>query len=103
MFAYDPNISLSSGVSPVDIEYKINNDLINVYIWVEANRLTSYTETAEFMVIGSKRSLKHFSENRHILIGWHRIGQAANKKVLEILVYEELKRKELNIQCKKLY
>jgi hypothetical protein len=49
MFADDTSIS-SSGTSLLEIENKINNDLHNVYIWLETNNLTLNTEKTEFML-----------------------------------------------------
>ncbi len=50
MFADDTSIS-SSGTSLLEIENKINNDLHNVNIWLETNKLTLNTEKTEFMLI----------------------------------------------------
>ena len=68
MFADDTSIS-SSGDSLLEIENKIDNDLHNVNIWLEANKLTLNTEKTEFMLIASKGKLKHFSGNINITIG----------------------------------
>ena len=43
MFADDTSMS-SSGTSLLEIENKINNDLHNVNIWLETNKLTLNTE-----------------------------------------------------------
>ncbi|CAB3994308.1 Hypothetical predicted protein [Paramuricea clavata] len=90
MFADDTSIS-SSGTSLLEIENKINNDLHNVNIWLETNKLTLNTEKTEFMLIASKRKLKQYSGNPNITIGSHDIKQVINKKVLGIILDEELK------------
>ena len=76
MFADDTNIS-SIGNSPADIEV--------------------------FMLIASKRKLKQFSFDPCILIGNHNIKQVTNKKVLGIILDDELRwHKHNDLQCKKL-
>ena len=82
------------------IENKINNDLHNVNIWLETNTLTLNTEKTEFMLIASKRKLKQSSGNLNITIGSHNIKKVINKKVLGIILDEELKwRKRTDAQC----
>jgi hypothetical protein len=93
MFADDTSIS-SSGTTLLGIENKINNDLHNVNIWLETNKLTHNTEKTEFMLIASKRKLKQYSGNPNITIGSHNIKQVINKKVLGIILDEELKWRE---------
>ncbi len=102
MFADDTSIS-SSGTSLLEIENKINNDLHNVNIWLETNKLTLNTEKTEFMLIASKRKLKQYSGSPNITIGSHNIKQVINKKVLGIILDEELKwRDHIDAQCKKI-
>ena len=45
----------------------------------------------EFMLIASKRKLKQFTETPNIVTGRHSIKQEAKKKVLGIILDEELK------------
>ena len=55
------------------------------------------------MLIASKRKLKQFSGNLNITIGSHNIKQVVNKKVLGIILDEELKwREHIDAQCKKI-
>jgi hypothetical protein len=55
------------------------------------------------MLIASKRKLKQYSGNRNITIGSHSIKQVTNKKVLGIILDEELKWREyIDAQCKKI-
>ena len=46
------------------------------------------------MLIASKRKLKQYSGNPNITIGSHNIKQVINKKVLGIILDEELKWRE---------
>ncbi len=75
MFADDTSIS-SSATSLLEIENKINNDLHNVNIWLETNKLTLNTEKTEFMLIASKRKLKKYSGNPNINIGSQNINRS---------------------------
>ena len=87
----------------LEIENNITNDLHNVNIWPETNKLTLNTEKTEFMLIASKRKLKQYSGNPNITIGSHNVKQFINKKVLGIILDEELKwREHINAQCKKI-
>ena len=88
MFAVDTNLS-TSGISPADIENKINDDLLNVNSWLVTNKLTLNIKKTEFMLIESKR--KQFTETSDIIIGRHSIKQVFNKKVLGITLDDELK------------
>ena len=102
MFADDTNIS-TFGSSLPEIENKINNDLHNVNSWLETNKLTLNAKKTEFMLTASKRKLTQLTENPNIYIGNHNIKQVSKKKVLGILLDEELKWKEHNnAQCKTL-
>ena len=103
MFADDTSIS-SSGDSILEIENKINNDLHNVNIWLETNKITLNTEKTEFMLIASKRKLKQFSGNANLTIGRHNIKQVINKNVLGIILEEELKwREHIDAKRKNIY
>ena len=95
MFADDTNIS-TFGSSLPEIENKINNDLHNVNSWLETNKLTLNAKKTEFMLIASKRKLTQLTENPNIYIGNHNIKQVSKKKVLGILLDEDLKWKEHN-------
>ena len=101
MFADDTNLSCH-GESPTDIESKLNIDLDNVLKWLTANKLTLNEEKTEFMLIGSRQKLNQFSSNSSIILGNHTIQQVPNKKVLGVIIDENLKWNEHNdAQCKK--
>ena len=66
--------------------------------WLIANKLTLNEEKTECMLVGSK-SLN----NPEIVIGNHIIQQVFSKKVLGVIIDEQLKWKEHNdAQCKKI-
>jgi hypothetical protein len=101
MFAYDTNLSCQ-GKSSTEIENKINSDLENVHKWLIANKLTLNQEKTECMLVGSRQRLQQSSSNPQIVIGNHIIQQVSSKKVLGVIIDEQLKWKEHNdVQCKK--
>ena len=71
--------------------------LCNVNSWLVANKLTlNITETTNII-------MKQFTETPNITIGRHSIKQVTNKKVLGIILDDELKWNEHNDeQCKKI-
>jgi hypothetical protein len=102
MFADDTNLSCQ-GKSPSEIESKINTDLDNVHKWLIANKLTLNRYKTEYMLIGSRQKLQRSPSNPQIVIGNHIIQQVSSKKVLGVIIDEQLKWKEHNdAQCKKI-
>jgi uncharacterized protein YdiU (UPF0061 family) len=102
MFADDTNLSCE-GKSSTEIENKINTDLENVHKWLIANKLTLNQEKTECMLVGSRQRLQQSSNNPQIVIGNHIIQQVSSKKVLGVIIDEQLKWKEHNdAQCKKI-
>jgi hypothetical protein len=90
MFADDTNISCCS-ISPSDIEHKLNTDLDNVHKWLLANKLTLNTEKAEFMIVGSRQKINDMPSVPHIVIGDQIINQVSSKKVLGVIINDQLK------------
>ena len=81
----------------------INTDLENVHKWLIANKLTLNEEKTECMLVGSRQRLQQSLNNSEIVIGNHIIQQVSNKKVLGVIIDEQLKWKEHNdAQCKKI-
>ena len=102
MFADDTNISCR-GESLADIENKINVDLDNVHKWLIANNLTLNKEKTEHMLIGSRQRLNQCTGNPHIVIGNHSIQHVPDKKILGVIIDEQLRWTEHNdAQCKKI-
>ena len=98
MFADDSSISCT-GTSPEEIENKINE----INKWLERNKLTLNANKTEYILIASKRKLKQYSQDLHILLGNHSINQVTNKRVLEVTIDEELKwNQHTDAQCKTL-
>ena len=79
------------GESPADIESKLNIDLDNVHKWLTAKKLTTNKEKTEYMPIGPRPKLNQFLSNPCITIGNHTIQQVPEKKVLGVIIDEQLK------------
>ncbi|CAB3989422.1 Hypothetical predicted protein [Paramuricea clavata] len=71
--------------------------------WLIANKLTLNQEKTECMLVGSRQRLQQSSSNPQIVIVNHIIQQVSSKKVLGVIIDEQLKWKEHNdAQCKKI-
>ena len=90
MFADDTNLS-SAGKTPAEIEHKLNADLSHVNDWLKANKLTLNTSKTEFMLIASKGKLSQFRTNFCIHINGSTIKQVKQKKILGIIIDNELR------------
>ena len=102
MFADDTNL-FCHGKSSTEIENKINTDLDNVHKWLIANKLTLNQEKTESVLVGSRQRLQQSLNNPQIVISNHIIQQVSTKKVLGVIIDEQLKWKEHNdLQCKKI-
>ena len=102
MFADDTNLSCH-GKSSSKVENMINTDLENVHKWLIPNKLTLNEEKTECMLVGCRQRLQQSLNNSEIVIGNHIIQQVSSKKVLGVIIDEQLKWKEHNdAQCKKI-
>ena len=102
LFADDTNLTCE-GISPTEIENKLNKDLENVHRWLTANKLTLNKTKTEFMIIGSSYRLALIDESPVITIGDDNIKRVSHKKSLGIILDEHLKwNKHNDAQCKKI-
>ena len=71
-------------------------------IWLTANKLTLNKEKNEYMIIGSSQGLDVFSNiDLDVITGEHNIQRVQNKKVLGIIIDDQLKWDKHNDgQCK---
>ena len=90
MFADDTNLSCA-GKTPAEIEHKLNADLSHVNDWLKANKLTLNTSKTKFMLIASKGKLSQFRTNFCIHINGSTIKQVKQKKILGIIIDNELR------------
>ena len=60
MFAYDTNITIP-GCTFANLEQATNSELINLYNWLKANKLSLNITKTEFMVISTRQ--KFLAEN----------------------------------------
>ena len=61
LFADDTNL-LATGLNTVEVEAKLNHDLLNVDQWLKANRLTLNEGKTEFMIIDSRQRVPSFEQ-----------------------------------------
>ena len=54
LFADDTTL-LATGINTVEVEEKLNNDLLNMDQWLKANKFTLNEGKTEFMIIGSRQ------------------------------------------------
>jgi hypothetical protein len=85
------------------IEHKLNTDFENVHKWLLANKLTLNTEKTEFIIVGSRQKINDMPSVPHIIIGNQIINQVSSKKVLGVIINDQLKWHDHNdAQCKKI-
>ena len=102
MFAHDTNLSCVAK-TPAKIEHKLNADLSHVNDWLKANKLTLNTSKTKFMLKASKGKLSQFCTNFCIHTNGSTIKQVKQKKILGIIIDNELRWAEhADKQCKKL-
>lgn len=102
LFADDTNLSCS-GSTVAEVEDKLNKDLENVNKWLMANKLTMNKVKTKFMIIGSNKRLALITESPQITIGGYRINRVFSKKILGLVLDENLKwDKHIEEQSKKI-
>ena len=81
MFADDTNIS-ASAESVDELEEKLNTDLINIYQWLVANKLTLNVSKTEYMIIGSRNNLSKINVVRQLKLAANLLIELKQQKVL---------------------
>ena len=101
IFADDTSLSCE-GTNSLQIEQKLNLGLGNVYIRLLTNKLTLNKEKTEYVIIGARQKFEAFLDNDPVLtIGEQTIKRVSNKKVLGVVIDEQLKWDKHNEeQCK---
>ncbi|CAB4000156.1 Hypothetical predicted protein [Paramuricea clavata] len=80
LFADDTILSCQGHLS-IDIEYKLNNDVVNAQKWLSANKLTLNNEKTKYMIIGSRQRLKNLDHVPKISINGHQIERVIKRKL----------------------
>ena len=65
MFADDTSLTLSAD-DPAALEEKLNNDIDEVQMWLQSNKLTLNVKKTKYMIIGSQYRLRHLNEDLNI-------------------------------------
>ena len=91
MYADDTNLTVCSD----DFNYLqaiLNSNLNNIHQWiVVANKLTLNVNKTEYMIIGTRQKFKNFSSDMNINIGGKNLIQVVSKKVLGIIIDDQLR------------
>ena len=90
LFANDTTL-LATGLNTVEVEAKLNHDLLNVDQWLKANKLTLNEGKTEFMIIGSRQRVPSFEQGPLIKLGDKVIKRVLHKKTLGVILDEQLK------------
>ena len=90
LFADDTTL-LATGLNTVEVEAKLNHDLLNVDQWLKANKLTLNEGKTEFMIIGSRQRVPSFEQGPLIKLGDKVIKRVPHKKTLGVILDEQLK------------
>ena len=89
MYADDTHLTFAS--DNVDsINHFLNQDLVNVKEWLNANKLTLNTSKTEFMLIGSRQRLMTVETVPSLTINGASIKQVSSTKSLGVLIDESL-------------
>ena len=90
LFADDTTL-LATGLNTVEVEAKLNHDLLNVDQWLKANKSTLNEGKTEFMIVGSRQRVPSFEQGPLIKLGDKVIKRVPHKKTLGIILDEQLK------------
>ena len=77
-------------MSTVEVEAKLNHDLLNVDQWLKAHKLTLNEGKTEFRIIGSRQRVPSFEQGPLIKLGDKVIKPVPHKKALDVIL-DELK------------
>ena len=87
MYADDTSLTYASS-SPDELSHTINNDLKNVHVWLNANRLSLNTTKTKCMFLGTRHKLGLLPENPDISINGCQIERVITYKCLGVHVDE---------------
>ena len=90
LFADDTTL-LATGLNTVEVEAKLNHDLLNVDQWLKANKLTLNEGKTEFMIIGSRQRVPFLEQGPLIKLGDKVIKRVPQKKTLGVILDEQLR------------
>jgi hypothetical protein len=98
MFADDTQIDTSS--NNIDsIANILNEDLINVFDWMKANKSSLNTSKTEYMVIGSRKRLHQTQSDPPITLGDNQIKRFKVAKSLGLMIDETLESFSSDYEC----
>ena len=102
MYADDTSLTFASA-DLNRISDRLNYDLVRVFIWLSAYKLTLYLTKTEFMLVASRQKLSTLSETPSFSINEHPVLQVSSAKSLGVHIDQNLNW-ECHVQsiCKKI-
>ena len=67
MYAGDTSLTLSSS-DPIDLQSKLNSDLAEIQIWLQANKLSLNVKKTKYSIIGSQNKLANLNHQFDVKI-----------------------------------
>ena len=100
---YADDTSLTSGDTDVNsLESRFNADLANLNDWLTANCLSLNSIKSEFMIIGLAKRIAKLDSDLNLFLGQVTLKRVKYKKILGVIVDENLKWDEhVKNVCKK--
>lgn len=85
MYADDTSITYASNNIDEINEY-VNDDLMRVYVWLAANKLTIKMSKTKFLFIGTRQRLSRLPAPPHLTISDKTITQVSSTKSLGVII-----------------
>ena len=91
MYADDTNITVSAN-NAADLKTMLNDELLNLNLWLRANKLSLNITKTEYMIIGSRQRLRATTENQiiEVCIEGKKITRVAESKSPGVYIDETL-------------
>nr|XP_058947926.1 uncharacterized protein LOC131775812 [Pocillopora verrucosa] len=89
MYADDTHLTYA-GSNLENVQFCLNEDLANVFNWLQANKLTLNMTKTEFMLIGSRQRLNTLTASPTITMNNTQVSQVTATKSLGVIIDDKL-------------
>ena len=89
MYADDTHLTYA-GSNLENVQFCLNEDLANVFNWLQANKLTLNMTKTEFMLIGSRQRLNTLTASPTITMNNTQVSQVTTTKSLGVIIDDKL-------------
>ena len=89
MYADDTHLTYASS-NLENIQFCLNEDLANVFDWLQANKLTLNMTKTEFMLIGSRQRLNTLTTSPTIRMNSTQVSKVSATKSLGVMIDDKL-------------